>query len=246
MVEQEVVTEIALAHLDKQAKALPKYARALNEACAASPPPFGQAWYGDRFREHAVNPDWMANSLVQNAQKEADGARQLWRLAGRTPDPDIAEAVRVHAIDEARHARYYIAMLELAFPGAAETATREAFLSKLPKFSGSDQPERTPAASHEAVFDELIQMNIGEIRTLIHQLLMRPVLTLHCPEDNLSQLAALLESIADDEVTHIAYTANLIEARCEDDEPGVLSVFKKRVSDFNALTLEEVGMDSFH
>lgn len=241
------VPEIARRALHDQGEGgLPAYFAALTLSCEKTPPPFGMAWYGERFRDFAVRPEWMANSLIQNATKEADGARQLWLLSGRTPAPEIAEAIRQHAIDEARHARYYIAMLDLAFPDAAPPAERDRFLAGLPKFSQADFPERTAPAKLESVFDELVQMNVGEIRTLIHQLLMRPVLTRHCPRDNLARLEALLDSIAADEAKHITYTARLIETRCRTHPDAIQTLFVERLAEFNEITLQEAGVPSFH
>lgn len=241
------VPEIARQALAAQGLgALPYYFEALEQSCEQAPPPFGMAWYGERFRDFAVQPDWMANSLIQNASKEADGARQLWLLSGRTPDMHIAEAIRQHAIDEARHARYYIAMLDLAFPGAASPRDRDRFIAGLPRYSQADCPERTGPASLDSVFDELVQMNVGEIRTLIHQLLMRPVLTQHCPAANLAKLDALLDSIAEDEAKHIAYTARLIEARCSANAGQIQGLFVRRLAEFNDITLQEAGVADFH
>lgn len=243
----DAVPEIARHALAKQGHGgLPNYFQALRRSCEVAPPPFGMAWYGERFRDYAVQPEWMAHSLVQNASKEAEGARQLWLLSGRTPDEDIAEAIRQHAIDEARHARYYIAMLDLAFPGAASQQERDRFLAGLPKFSQTDTPEKTEPASLDSVFDELVQMNVGEIRTLIHQLLMRPVLTAHCPPANLARLEALLDSIAEDEAKHIAYTARLIEDRFDVAADMIEALFVKRLAEFNEITLQEAGVASYH
>src|SRR5712692_2464578 len=98
---------------------LERYVAILRASCNAHPPPFGMAWYGDRFRRFASDPQWLATCLVANAEKEGQGSRKLWQLSGRASDSDIAEQVRLHAIDESRHSLLYIAMLNLTFPEAA-------------------------------------------------------------------------------------------------------------------------------
>jgi hypothetical protein len=227
------------------ASGLSRYHAALTEACAAAPPPYGQAWYGDRYRSWAVDPSWMAQSLIDNAAKEGEGAQKLWALAGRSRNSTIAEAVRRHAIDEARHARFYIALLQLAFPSLLD---RRAFgkLQKLsPGYTTKDFPSRLRAANDDSVLDEIVQMNIGEIRTLIHQKLMRPVLTMHCPPDGRPRLTKLLDGLGGDELKHIEYTARLIDEAARSKSEFVNSTFRKRVAEFNRITLNEVGAGTY-
>ncbi len=53
-------------------------------------------------------------------------------------------------------------------------------------------------------------MNIGEVRTRIHQLLLRPVITAYCSFGKREKLARILDSLLDDETRHVEYTARLI------------------------------------
>jgi len=222
------------------------YAASLRAACDAYPPPFGMAWYGEKYREAASNPDWLAMSLVANAAKEGEGAQKLWGLAGRTANYEVAEQIRMHAVDEARHARLYIAMLETAFPDTISEEIRPALLALSPGYSPRDQPPVSPPAADNRVLDELIQMNIGEIRTRIHQLLLRPVLTAYCPPDRRGKLARILDSLLEDETRHIEYTARLIE-RSIGRGLGefVHRTMAKRLDEFNQITLGEVGESTY-
>lgn len=138
------------------------YEAALATGCASDPPPYGMAWYGDLYRSLALDPSWMANSLVSNAAKEGEGSEKLWVLAGRTADPEISEQVRRHAIDESQHARYYISMLRLAFPEAMDRDTFDRLLRLSPGYSRTQTPERSTLSADESVIDEIIQMNIGK------------------------------------------------------------------------------------
>ena len=102
----EVVPDTALRALQHFGiDGLDEYGRALRAACAASPPPFGKAWYGDRYRYYATDPSWFASSLIGNAAKEGEGSSSLWDLSARIRDENVADLVRRHAIDELRHAR---------------------------------------------------------------------------------------------------------------------------------------------
>ena len=224
------------------AVSLPGYAQSLRAACAVSPPPFGMAWYGDRFRAFAIDPHWLAMSLVDNAAKEGAGSRKLWRLAGRTEEPEIAEQIRRHAVDESRHALVYVAMLETAFPGAVSATVHHALAGLSPRYRLRDRPPRLRAASRRRVLDELIQMNLGEIRTRINQLLLAPMITGFCPPTGTRRLRRLLGSLMEDEARHIAYTARLIEGAIDAaDGRFVRRTMARRLAEFNRMTLEEVG-----
>jgi hypothetical protein len=221
---------------------LPGYERSLRAACAASPPPFGLDWYGDRFRALAIDPQWLATSLVDNAVKEGEGSKKLWRLAGRTKDAEIAEQIRRHAVDESRHALVYVAMLQTAFPDAVSGAVGHALADLSPRYRLRDRPRRRRPASRRRVLDELIQMNLGEIRTRINQLLLSPMIRGFCPRSGRRRLRRMLGSLIDDETRHIGYTACLIErAIVEEGEPFVHRTMARRLAEFNRMTLDEVG-----
>lgn len=228
------------------ADSLPAYARALRAACEASPPPFGMAWYGDRYRELATDPGWLARSLIDNAAKEGEGSRKLWRLASRATDPEIAEGVRRHAVDESRHALVYLAMLETAFPGAVPEGARRKLTELSPRYRFKDSPPRRPAASKHRVLDELIQMNIGEIRTRINQLLLAPMIAGFCPRRARRRVSRMLRALMDDETRHIEYTARLIERAIHGgDAAFVRRTMARRLAAFNRITVAEVGEGAY-
>jgi len=225
---------------------LPHYEAALQAACITFPPPFGQAWYGEKYRTVALDPGWFAASLIANAEKEGEGSRKLWDLVARTPNQEIAEAIRQHAIDESRHALLYVTMCELVFPEALEGEVKTYANSLSPRYSLHDFPTATQKVPDEYVLDELIQMNIGEIRTRIHQLLMRPVITAYCPENRKDRLIRILDSLINDETRHIQYTARLIEKAAQTQQSEfVKRTMSTRLNDFNAITLREVGETQF-
>ena len=242
-----VVPELTVRALqDTGAAPLPHYEASLKAACEIYPPPYGMAWYGDKYRDVSVDPRWLAQSLVANAIKEGEGSQKLWQLAGRTPAPEVAEQIRQHAIDESRHARMYIGLLEIAFPEATDELLRPTLFALSPGYTQKDRPPESPPANEATVLDEIIQMNIGEIRTRIHQLLLRPVIIAHCAQERHRKLSGILDSLLADETRHIEYTARLIDQACErGHEAFVRTTTADRVAEFNHITLDEVGEQKF-
>jgi hypothetical protein len=222
------------------------YNTALRSACKSHPPPYGEAWYGESYRNLAVDPMWLVQSLIANAQKEGEGSRKLWALAGRTDNSHIREQIRLHAIDESRHALIYLTLLDQAFPDAVDDETRASLKTLSPQYASTDQPPTERASDFDIILDEIIQMNIGEIRTRIHQLLMRPVINLHCPPDNRARLIRMLDAILMDETRHIAYTAQIIDDHVPTYGPkSITDLFASRMAEFNGITLREVGEHTF-
>ena len=225
---------------------LQKYADTLCTACEMTPPPFGMFWYGEKYRQVACEPHWLANSLIANAAKEGEGSRKLWDLTSRTGIPEVADQIRHHAIDESRHARLYITMLDIAFPDAIDDNFRSSLHALSPGYTVKDSPEPSLPSSEAIVLDEIIQMNIGEIRTRIHQLLLRPMILTHCPEENYINLTRILDSLLADETKHIEYTAQLIEEFIEKGHSQfVYQTMQRRLAEFNQITLTEVGELTF-
>jgi hypothetical protein len=222
----------------------PHYRDALITACRKAPPPFGTKDYDKIYRDVARDPSWMAISLIQNAQGEGEGSRHLWDLAACTPDVRVAGMVKAHAIDESRHAKAYVAMLDLTFPDVVDNEFHGQLTSLSPGYT-----QRSPLEPHEGspyasaiTLDDLIQMNIAEIRTLVHHLLQRPMLLGHCAPERRRRLARLHDRVRLDEVRHIAYTAALIEEFADRGEAGAVKrLMQERMSDFNAITNEDLG-----
>ena len=228
--------------------AWPHYHQALITACKKSPPPFGAKSYGDIYRDVATDPYWLATSLMTNAAREGEGAGHLWDLAACTPDAGVAERIRQHAIDESRHARAYIAMFDLAFPGAVDEEFHAQLAALSPGYTHQSrlQPHDGSLYAHPITVDDLIQMNIAEIRTRVHHLLQRPMLLAHCAAERRERLMRILDVLLFDETRHIAYTAALIEQFARNGEAErVKRLMQERLSDFNVITNEELGRNVF-
>jgi hypothetical protein len=223
---------------------LPTYERALVAACTAFPPPFGRKEYGDLYRSSASDPDWVALSLVTAAQSEGEGARHLWDMAACTPDAEVARQMQQHAIDEARHSRGYVTLLGLIFPEAADDELRTRLGALSPGYTGNSLlvPAAGSPYAYPATVDELIQMNIAEIRTRIYHLMQRPVLLDRYCKAQRPRVRQLLDWLLFDETQHIAYTARLIDRAAEaSGGEQVIELMRERVKDFNEITEEEVA-----
>ena len=227
---------------------LPVYQQSLTRACEEFPPPFGTSQYGDVYREAASDAGWLAVSLITNAEREGDGAQRLWSLAACTEDPIVASQIKQHAIDESNHARIYLKLVDLVFGDAVESNFRRQLEILSPGYTHFMTP--TPKAgspfAHPITLDDLVQMNIAEIRTTIHHLLQRPMLRAHCPAVSHSRLGRLQRCLLRDEVKHVVYTAKLIEGYSR--QAGVDTVrqlLSQRVRDFNEVTRSELERGVF-
>lgn len=223
---------------------LPRYRRALVGACELYPPYFGTKSYADLYRKGARDPDWVALSLATNAEGEGSGAERLWDMAACTPDPEVANEIRQHAIDEARHSRGYITLLGLIFPKAIDERLRARLWALSPGYTRKTplRARRGSPYARPATVDEFIQMNIAEMRTRIQHAFQRPVLLAYCSRERRDRVRRILDSLLLDETRHIAYTARLIErAARESSASRVMQLMKERLRDFNELTDEEVA-----
>jgi hypothetical protein len=224
------------------AEPLPQYARSLRRACRAAAPVFGAAWYGERYRALAMDAEWLAESLLINAAREGDGARELWALAGGAGDAEVAAALRQHALDESRHALMYLAVLHTAFPRAIRPEARPPLRRLSPRYDAHEHPPVRRAVRPRDLLDAVIQINLGEIRTRINQLLLTPVIDAYCPPASRRRLARILEALLQDETRHIRYTAQLIERALESGRGAFVSdTMGRRLRLLNRITCGEVG-----
>jgi rubrerythrin len=224
---------------------VPIYGRALAAACTAFPPPFGRKDYGDLYRSSASDSDWVALSLLTAAQSEGEGAKHLWDMAACTPDAEVARQIQQHAIDEARHSRGYVKLLGVIFPEAADEELLTRLRSLSPGYTGNSPlaPMAGSPYAYPATVDELIQMNIAEIRTRIYHLLQRPVLlNSYCKTNQRPRVRQMLDWLLVDETRHIAYTARLIERAAQTSGvEQVMELMRERVREFNEITEEEIA-----
>src|SRR5215213_5974241 len=89
------VSQFALRALNTE-NTLRVYSLALENALGANPPPYGEGWFGEKYRWMARDPSWFASLLVSDVDLEGYSAKQLWAYASTVSNPEFAEGLRVH------------------------------------------------------------------------------------------------------------------------------------------------------
>ena len=224
------------------------YLSALNKAVSEELPPFATDSYCDIYRGAAADGNWLAVSLMTNAEREGDGATRLWSLAACSDNRREQQLLKRHAVDESRHALHYLALLDLCFPDTVAPSFRAELDQLSPGYSMDQALVAVPGSPYARTpsIDDFAQMNIAEIRTTLHHVMQRLAIAQHCPADNLAKATAILDSLLGDELYHVSYTALLIERRSRDAERDRLpAIFCKRLRDFNRITSEELERRNF-
>jgi hypothetical protein len=221
-----------------------RYLQFFEVAVDLETPPYFLSSYGDSFRRHVENPTWVIQSLISNAIKEGEGSRDLAAVADGCEDIGLSSDLAVHIGDEARHCRMYLQLIEHVFPNALPDELRVKLTDRFPPLTY--QAVEVQKQSNWKMLDYLIQINLGEVRTRIHQKLMQPVLEAYCPRENQDMLCKTSCRLADDECCHICYTASRIGALSREfDHEKVQLLFDTRVHDFSAYTERELGHQRF-
>lgn len=226
----------------------PIYQGILQRALAEEPPPFGEESYERIFREAAGDGQWLAISIITNAEREGDGATRLWSLAACSEIESEQALLKRHAVDESSHSLAYLALLDLSFPGAVSSEFRQQLDQLSPGYAMAKPLRAREGSPYARVpsIDDYIQMNIAEIRTTLHHLMQREAIANHCPPENLPRVVKILNSLLRDELGHVAYTAILIEEKARVAEPGaVQTLFSRRLRDFNEITRRELSQKKF-
>lgn len=227
---------------DLDGEELDHYESHLRRAFDAHPPPFGEDWYGEKFTRLARDIRWVAGALLANAVIEGEHAEKLWELAGATHNAIIAELIRQHAVDASRHSRMYVFLIKNLFPRAIPEQMRAQVNALSPGFTNNDHPTQTLPKATVRVLDELVQMNLGAIRTQKNQKLMAPVLRALCPHEIKVGVNVVLDRLLLDVTRHIEYTAKLIEEASRAGRAMLLGdLVAQRTREFNELTLDEIG-----
>lgn len=241
------VARVALEQRDPRVEC-PRYLAALDRALRDEPPPYGARDYEDIYRAASADGQWLAISLITNAEREGDGATRLWSLAFCATDAEEKQLIKRHAVDESSHALAYLALLDFTFPGAVTETFRAELNGVSPGYSMSHELFAVPGSPYARVptVDDYIQMNIAEIRTTLHHLMQRSAIAAHSPPESAARSLRLLESLLRDELSHVAYTAVLIERHAEHaSEEALHALFRRRVRDFNEITRKELGERKF-
>jgi hypothetical protein len=225
----------------------PVYSKILDHSFSQAPPPYSEDWFGRRYFELARDPEWFANSLIANSALEGYGSSQVWKFSHRMHNDEYVGAVQRHALDESRHSTMFVSMFNLTFPGLEiDRATRERINDQQPRYSPTNLPpgERLDQGSRMTegeTFNELVGIHLTEIRALVLQYLLRPVIEVYAPEKFRKRIKMFSSSLIRDEAKHIDYTARIFEAAAAAGHTDQLAyLFELRVKDFNDVTMLEL------
>lgn len=205
------LTIAALRGID--GKARPFYERALQGACSSVPPPYSMKWFGETFRHKGRDASWFAGLLVSDAHMEGYSAGRLWQYGERIADPGLSEGMLHHARDEAKHSQLFGRVVVDVFPQLKSPALSEQLASFVPQFP-VPAGTLTEAPSFEELINSLVLINLYEIKALVLGQLLLPLAVAHAPEANRRRVSKILEGILRDEVYHVRYSADFLEAAC--------------------------------
>lgn len=227
------------------------YFEHLKAALAHCPPPFGAKWYGDLYRELALDPLWFSASLLKNAVAECEGFTKALRLAmalqhpeSVRPDADVDGAARWlierHAHDEWAHASLFLEIHGVCIEPRYRNPELEAQIRRHQEECRRARPSALVVESVAELVDGMVQINVGEIRALVQVLLLESVLRAHPRSD--ARVIQAIEKIRQDEVFHVAYSAKWIGSwGALLDEETLQAIFARRVADINQETLKDTG-----
>jgi hypothetical protein len=210
-----LVSEIAIGTLhDADSVSRPFYEKALRNAFRLTDVPYGNAWFGNEFRWRARDQDWLASLIISDVDMEGYSAGRLWQYGVTIEQSSIADGMRRHAVDEARHSRMFAKMLFKVFPSLESDALKTKLRTYSPdlKSLAPRAPDSlAPPPGMEELLNSLMLINLFEIKSLILEKLLAPVLVAHAPGENRDYLGRNMSTIVADEVNHIRYSADILE-----------------------------------
>ena len=221
---------------------LPHFSDCVRSTFESVDPVFIRERYAQFFFHCASSvPGWVSRVVMANADAESHGSKKLfWLWRGSSSNEQISKDVLVHAKDESRHSRLFVSLIENAFPSSFPADTLHLKRTELFRITPESVRQQRFALPDEDLMDHFVQMNMGEIRTRIHMLLLAPVIHAFTPANAKNRVRPVLEGLVTDEIRHINYTAHFIESWCQNgDERRIRELYSRRLSDFHRLTIEQ-------
>lgn len=221
---------------------LPFYSALFKRAVSEVPPVFLTREYESFFWECAASiPNWLPRVVAACAVTEGRGAHSLLEVWSRVHGHQMAEdGLLSHAKDEAAHARLFLKLARLAFEDNYAVGNLDDVESSLQPIRKTDivKSDRD-AVSDRMLVDYMMQLNIVEIRTRKNLLMMAPMYYQLTPKENRSQVERILQSLEQDEMSHISYTARVIESSASQKNVDRLGcVYMCRMQNYNDHTIE--------
>lgn len=245
------ISELVIKYLQRyNCQISEDYKTFLRDACEIEPPPHGMAWYGNYYRRVVRNPEWFAKSLIANAAEEGNGSRKVWQFSRYIDNPEYAELVRNHSIDESRHSSMFVALLNILFPTQLEADFRAQLQALSPNYYHHKHPTTEPLSGdrildQKVFIDEIIKINLLEIRALILQLLMRPVLQAYATPSYLAKVTTMSDLFIYDETKHVEYSAYCIGKYIQEgNQEWVRDMMIHRQKTVNEMFITDVELEN--
>ncbi len=220
---------------------LPFYSQIFLKATKRIEPVHFTKPYEDFFWHCATTiPNWLPRVVAACATTEGRGAHGLLDIWARATGHEDAEAgLLQHAKDEAAHARLFVKLARLSFSPNYEAGTLDNLARSLRPITHDMIVKSANQMSERMLIDYMIQLNIVEIRTRFHLHLLAPMYHSLTPSENKGSVERILSGLARDELTHISYTAKVLNDYASQGELDRLAgVYMCRMQNYNAHTLE--------
>lgn len=192
------------------------YGPLIDDVFGAVPPAYGLSTFGNAFKLQSRDACWVASLLASDSYMEGYSASRLWQYASCLQDQVLADSLRRHARDEAKHSRMFAASLFKVFPTLEDPALRSSLQSNSPEFDRIQVgPHLLDNPSPQELLNSMALINLHEIKALVLCRLMKPVTLAHAPAKNRPALNRLFANIENDEIHHISYSALYLERALE-------------------------------
>jgi hypothetical protein len=222
---------------------LSSYSEIYSKAVKESSPVFLSKEYEQFFWQCALTiPNWLPRVVAACAVTEGNGAHALLDIWSRVHgDPEAEDGLLQHAKDEAAHARLFLKLARLAFDENYPNGNLDDIEQSLRPIERDNikKDDSRPAVSEQMIIDYMMQLNIVEIRTRKHLQMMAPMYFNLAPVRNRPQVEKILHGLERDEMTHIAYTASVIDRYASGrDRSRLCGVFCCRMDNYNQHTID--------
>jgi hypothetical protein len=222
---------------------MPGYFSILSSALESVDPCYTHDYYFDRYMDIGSNRTNFAIQQINSAVEEAAGSSRLLELIKEIPDNEynLEEKFLHHSKEEAYHFTLFVNMFTLLFPDITVSEELKAGLESCFPSVPDIIEKSINRVPYERVYEELAQINAGEMRNLVQLKLTKPILIGYAQSRLVTrEIERIMDRLISDEFGHIYYTARLIEDHIEDQNAGniadlyeiALSLFDKEAKIF--------------
>jgi hypothetical protein len=189
------------------------------------------------FRSAAAEATWGAYALIAGAERAAADARRFWLLGHVTQASEVWRPLKQCAIEKSDEVAAWLELLAFFYPNAVAPDLWEELLSLSPGYSHEthDVP-LTAGITNAPGLNELIALNLGELRAAVHKLLLLSVWGIAIPLTEIRG-EGVAEKLLDGGLKCIALTAGMIE-------PELASMSHREIDDCFSAALRQSIRDT--